>query len=152
MAATLGLARAEAIAFCDVMTQLRHYVLLEESHAPGRRMGIMTTYPVSTTPSGVIVMRPEGRLNMPAAPKLRQQLHDLINDGNTRLVVDLAAVQSIDSAVLGALISGLTAAKKAGGDLRIVAPSQQVATVLELTRLTRVLPAYPSVDAAFSDG
>lgn len=112
----------------------------------------MTTYPVSTTPSGVIVVHPEGRLNMPVAPKLRQQLHDLINDGNTRLVVDLAAVESVDSAVLGALISGLKAAKNAGGDLRIVAPSQQVATVLELTHLKHVLPAYPSVGDAFPDG
>lgn len=66
---------------------------------------------------------------MPVAPKLRQQLHDLVNDGNARLVVDLAAVESIDSAALSALISGIKAAKQAGGDLRICAPSKQVATV-----------------------
>lgn len=114
-------------------------------------MGIMTTYPVSTTAGGVVVVRPEGRLNMPVAPGLRQQLLDLVEEGNARLVVDLAEVESIDSSVLGALLVGLKAAKRAGGDLRIADPSKQVATVLELTHLEQVLPAYPSAEDAFAE-
>jgi anti-anti-sigma factor len=88
---------------------------------------------------------------MTAAPALREQLHGLVHGGHTRLVVDLSAVDAIDSSGLGALISGLKAARQAGGDLRIAAPSEQVTAVLELTNLNRVLKAYESADRAFDE-
>ncbi|KUI47257.1 anti-anti-sigma factor [Mycobacterium sp. GA-1199] len=102
-----------------------------------------------TTASGAVVVKPEGRLNMVAAPALRTELHGLIEGGNTRLVVDLSATEFIDSSGLGALISGLKLARQAGGDLRIAAPTTQVETVLSLTNLDRVLRAHPTADAAF---
>lgn len=98
-----------------------------------------------------MVLRPEGRLNMVAAPDLREQLHGLVNAGHARLVVDLSAVETIDSSGLGALISGLKAARQGGGDLRISAPSEQAMAVLELTNLNRVLQVADSPDSAFDD-
>ncbi|MFC7673714.1 STAS domain-containing protein [Mycolicibacterium sp. GCM10028919] len=111
----------------------------------------MSNYPTRTTDSGVAVVRPDGRLNMVAAPALRKQLHDLVAGGNPRVVVDLSATDFIDSSGLGALISGLKVARQAGGDLRIAAPTRQVVTVLELTNLNRVLRAHDSADGAFDD-
>ncbi|MGI9123873.1 MAG: STAS domain-containing protein [Mycobacterium sp.] len=111
----------------------------------------MGDWPTSTTESGAVVIRTEGRLNMTAAPGLREQLHSLVQTGNTRVVVDLAAVDSIDSSGLGALISGLKLARQSGGDLRITAPNEQVMAVLDLTNLNRVLKASESADRAFDD-
>ena len=111
----------------------------------------MTHYATWTMDSGVIVVRPDGRLNMVAAPALRKQLHDLVAGGSSRVVVDLSATEFIDSSGLGALISGLKVARQAGGDLRIAAPTRQVITVLELTNLDRVLRAHDSADGAFDD-
>jgi anti-anti-sigma factor len=88
---------------------------------------------------------------MLAAPDLREQLHELVRAGNTRLVVDLSAVETIDSSGLGALISGLKAARQGGGDLRISAPSEQAVAVLELTNLDRVLKIADSPDGAFDE-
>ena len=68
--------------------------------------------PHGTTDAGVVVVRPEGRLNMTVAPALREQLHGLVREGKARLVVDLSAVDAIDSSGLGALISGLKAARQ----------------------------------------
>lgn len=95
------------------------------------------------------VVQPTGRLNMVAAPRLREQLRDLVENGSHRLVVDLSSIDFIDSSGLGALISGLKAARQAGGDLRIAAPTKQVRSVLELTKLDRVLAAHVSADTAF---
>lgn len=95
--------------------------------------------------------QPDGRLNMVAAPDLREQLHSLVREGNSRLVVDLSGVDSIDSSGLGALISGLKVARQAGGDLRIAAPGEQAVAVLELTNLNRVLKSYDHADSAFDD-
>lgn len=109
----------------------------------------MTEPSKRTTASGAVVVKPEGRLNMVAAPALRKELHGLVERGSTRLVVDLSATEFIDSSGLGALISGLKLARQAGGDLRIAAPTAQVETVLSLTNLDRVLRAHPTADAAF---
>ena len=111
----------------------------------------MVDCPTRTLSSGVVVIRPEGRLNMMAAPGLREQLHKLVQDGQTRLVVDMSGVETIDSSGLGALISGLKAARQSGGDLRISQPGEQALAVLELTNLNRVLKSYQSADDAFDD-
>lgn len=111
----------------------------------------MGEWPTRTTATGAVVLRPEGRLNMVAAPELREQLHSLVRAGSTRLVVDLSAVETIDAFGLGAMISGLKAARQAGGDLRIASPSEQALAVLELTNLNRVLKATESADSAFDE-
>ncbi|EYT61719.1 anti-sigma factor antagonist [Dietzia sp. UCD-THP] len=108
----------------------------------------MTTYDIRETGTAVVVA-PTGRLNMVAAPGLRDQLLELVDGGSRRVVVDLSATEFIDSSGLGALISGLKAARQAGGDLRIAAPNEQVKSVLKLTRLDRVLTAHESADSAF---
>ena len=86
---------------------------------------------------------------MTVAPALREQLRALIQGGSAQVVVDLSAVDAIDSSGLGALISGLKAARQGGGDLRIAAPCAQVTAVLELTNLNRVLKSVDSPDDAF---
>ncbi|CDQ42947.1 MULTISPECIES: STAS domain-containing protein [Mycolicibacterium] len=111
----------------------------------------MSNFPVNSLESGVAVVVPTGRVNMVAAPALRRQLHSLVEDGHTRVVVDLSGVDFIDSSGLGALISGLKVARQAGGDLRIAAPSRQVTSVLELTNLNRVLRAHAEAASAFDD-
>lgn len=109
----------------------------------------MTVFDTRTTAAGVVVVRPEGRLNMIAAPGLREQLTSLVAAGTSRLVVDLGGVEFVDSSGLGALISGLKAARQSGGDLRIASPTPQVQSVLALTSLDRVLRSYESADGAF---
>lgn len=104
-----------------------------------------------TIASGVVVIRPEGGSTWWPRPGLRAQLHTLVREGDNRLVVDLSAVETIDSSGLGALISGLKMARQTGGDLRIAAPNEQVTAVLELTNLNRVLKSYESADNAFDD-
>lgn len=111
----------------------------------------MSPFTTHTTDSGAVVIRPEGRLNMVAAPALRKQLHALVDSGNPRLVVDLGGTEFIDSSGLGALISGLKVARQAGGDLRIAAPTAQIVEVLKLTNLNKVLRSHQSADGAFDD-
>ena len=111
----------------------------------------MTEFPIRTAPSGAVVVCPTGRLNMAVAPAFRTQLHTLVTNGSTRVVVDLSGIDSIDSSGLGALISGLKAARLVGGDLRIAAPPAQVKAVLELTNLDRVLQSHDIADDAFND-
>ncbi len=100
---------------------------------------------------GITVLRLEGRLNMVSAPRLKTAIDETVGSGHPRLVVDLAAVSFMDSSGLGTLIAGLKKARQADGDVRITGVTQQVATVLALTNLDRVLRAHPTVEAA-TDG
>lgn len=88
---------------------------------------------------------------MVAAPRLKTAIEDVVDGGGTHVVVDLTAVPFMDSSGLGALIAALKKARQAHGDLRIAGVNEQVATVLQLTNLDRVLRPFETVEAA-SDG
>lgn len=111
----------------------------------------MADCPTRTTDSGVVVIRPEGTLNMMSAPALRAQFHDLVQRGHKRLVVDLSGVDTVDSSGLGVLISGLKAVRQSGGDLKITSPGERAKMVLELCNLNKVLQSCDSADTAFDD-
>lgn len=108
-----------------------------------------------TTTTSVVddttVVRPEGNLNMASAAELRTAVEQAILEGPSRVVVDLQGVPFIDSSGLGALIGCLKTARDHGGDLRIASPGAQVAMVLKLSNVDRVLLSSPSVEAAFRD-
>lgn len=105
---------------------------------------------VNTDAPGTAVVQPMGRIDLLSASEVRQTLVDLIAAGNRYIVIDLAEVPFIDSTGLASLISGLKAARLVGGDVRIARPKQQAKMLFELTRLSRVLPEYETVEAALS--
>lgn len=111
----------------------------------------MTEFAIRTAGSDVVVISAEGRINTTSAPALRDRIHDVVTAGRTRVVIDLGSADFIDSSGLGALISGLKQARRAGGDLRIARPTLQVVTVLQLTNLNHLLRSYDSADRAFDD-
>jgi anti-sigma B factor antagonist len=94
---------------------------------------------------------PNGRLNMVAAPKLREVIDGVVGAGAKRIVVNLADTSFMDSSGLGALIGCLKLARQSGGDLRIAAVQPQVNMVLELTSMNRVLTPHASAADAFGD-
>ena len=107
-------------------------------------------YTVKDLGGGVAVLHLDGRLNMVSAARLREAVTSTVAQGHTRIAVDLAGVDFMDSSGLGALISGLKTTRQAGGDLRIAAPSEQVKLVLQLTNMERVLLAHERAETAFS--
>jgi len=100
---------------------------------------------------GYVVLAPEGKFNLVAAPPVKARIDDLVAQGKANIVVDLHAIDFIDSSGLGALIGGLKAARQQGGDLRIAAAGPQVKAVLKLTNLDRILAPYETVEEARHD-
>jgi len=110
----------------------------------------MTSIDVREADGGV-VLAPTGRLTVVTAPNLRSAVADRIAAGDRIIVVDLSATDFVDSSGLGALVSCLKSARQAGGDLRIVAPTEQVSMVLKMTNLDRILQPRASVADALRD-
>lgn len=91
----------------------------------------------------------EARMDAAIAPEFKHQITQLLDDGATRIVLDLSTVTFMDSSSLGALVSLL---KMVGnrGDLIIVGAKGMVADLFKLTRMERVFRMADSVEAALS--
>lgn len=98
--------------------------------------------------NGVCVAAAEGRLDLVSAATFRSRLGAIIDDGCPEVVVDLSAITFVDSSGLGALVAGLKAARKAGGDMRICGANEQVRMVLGLTNLDKVFRMFEQAEDA----
>jgi len=81
------------------------------------------------------VIQPAGDLVAATLPALRSTMRDMVESGTRHLTVDLAAVNAVDSAGIGLLISAHNTLKKADGELRVIHAS---ADILELFRTMRI--------------
>jgi anti-anti-sigma factor len=81
------------------------------------------------------VLQPAGDLVAAMLPALRSTMRGMVESGTLHMTVDLTAVQAVDSAGIGLLISAHNSLKKAGGELTVIHAS---ADILELFRTMRI--------------
>jgi anti-sigma B factor antagonist len=93
---------------------------------------------------GLAVVNLQGRLDAAAAPNFKHRIGELISQGHVRLALQAAQLSFMDSVGLGALVSVLKVARKASGDISIIAPSAQVQKLLHLTAMNRVFKIFGS--------
>ena len=84
-----------------------------------------------------IVVRLGGDVDMHTSPELHQTLVELCAEKPQRLVLDLSAVDYLDSSGVGSLVEIYRRTMKEGGRLVLVSPSARVNGVLEITKLDR---------------
>jgi anti-sigma B factor antagonist len=92
------------------------------------------------------VLRVTGEVDLHTAPRLRQQLVDLMDDGKLELVVDLTPTEFLDSTGIGTLVAILKSVRTRGGDLALVCPAGHIRRVLELVGLHLAFRIYDSLD------
>ncbi len=69
-----------------------------------------------------------------------------------QVVLDLSGVESIDSAGLGELVAVLNQANSDGRAVKLVAPNQQVYSLLKLFNLTSLFDIHPTLGEAILAG
>ena len=106
------------------------------------------THSVTIAPGGTVIVAIKGDLDLASAPLARERLLDLLRPGACWLVVDMSAVRYADASGLAVLVSTQRRAVLLDGGLRLAALRPQVAAVLAVTGLGRLLAAYPTVRAA----
>jgi anti-sigma B factor antagonist len=101
---------------------------------------------------GTTVAYVDGEIDLTTAPRLADDLRAAVESA-TVLVVDLSAVAFLDSAGLAVLHSSARRMAELSGGLRlVVTPQSVVYRALDISGLTRVIPTYPSFEAAMADG
>lgn len=79
---------------------------------------------------------------------LRKTLRGLLDEERTKILLNLGDVDYIDSSGIGELVSGFTAVKGRGGDLKLLHLTKKVKDLLQLTRLYTVFEVFSDEPAA----
>ncbi len=102
---------------------------------------------VSDPPSATVVL--DGEIDIATAPAIRRFLMAAISGGDVHLAVDMSGVTFIGAAGIGVLVAAANRAREAGGDLSLLAPSQQVRWLLDILHLGAILPAAQRSSGSF---
>ena len=98
---------------------------------------------------GVTILQLAGRIILgEESNALRTKIKELLGQGRTRLVIDLAEVTYIDSAGLGTLVAGFTSARNQGADLKLANLTKRFDEQLHITKLVTVFDVYKTVQDA----
>ena len=103
-----------------------------------------------TERDGVAILAVTGEVDVATAPRLRQQLVEIASSGQDTLIVDLGAVEFLDSTGLGVLVSGLKRFRTQGGELVVVCTRPRIVKVFEITGLTTVFGMHATIEDAIS--
>jgi anti-sigma B factor antagonist len=93
----------------------------------------------------------KGEVDVYTAPKLREQLIELVSEGSYDIVVNLEGVDFLDSTGLGVLVGALKRVKAHEGDLALVCTQDKILKIFKITGLTKVFPIYNSIEEATSE-
>jgi len=90
-----------------------------------------------------------GALRMgPGVDGLRQAMKEALNNGDTRLVLNLAEVPMIDSSGIGLVVRFLASTKQRGGSIKLVQPSKFAIQTLKLVGVLNLFEVFDNDDAA----
>jgi len=73
---------------------------------------------------------------------LRKTIRDLLDSGNKKILLNLGDVNYIDSSGIGELVSGFTAVRSRGGELKLLHLTKKVHDLLQITKLFTVFDVY----------
>ena len=104
--------------------------------------------------SAIVTLR--GELDAHDAPRLREIFVDALERASAaggptkRLVLDLSAVDFLDSSALGVMVGALRRTREAGGELAVVLPEGQARRIFEITGLEGVLDVRETREEALT--
>jgi anti-sigma B factor antagonist len=97
----------------------------------------------------VFVLHLQGPITLgEGTSKLRKLIHDLLDAGNKKIVLNLAEVYYVDSSGLGELVAAHTSATREGCKLKLMKLAPRVQDVMQLTKLHQIFEVFEDEDSA----
>jgi anti-sigma B factor antagonist len=91
-----------------------------------------------------------GEIDIRSAPQLRERLNEVLDEGGTKLIVDLEGVDFMDSTALSVMVGAHKRLQRSGAGLVLVCTRPQLLRVLDLTGLARVFSVHPELAGALA--
>ena len=108
-----------------------------------------TNFSVTIRQAGAIsLLDVSGRLTSYETGALRETISQLLKQGRKNIVLNLGALQYLDSSGIGELARVYVAVVKVSGQMKVVGLSPKVEEILKITQLYQVFPEFPSEEAA----
>ena len=109
------------------------------------------SHPVRWVGRQAVVTLPE-HIDVSNAGPIREELLSVINRGAAALIADMTETLSCDYAGADAVVGAYQRTVTTGTQLRLVVTARIVRGVLSLNGLDRLIPIYPSLEAATAAG
>lgn len=90
----------------------------------------------------------KGYLDSSTFQDLQDHLHDLIDEGDCRVIVEFGELNYISSAGLGVLMGMLQEAREKSGDLKLANMSNKVRNLFDMLGFSRLIRIYDDVESA----
>lgn len=90
------------------------------------------------------------RATLTKAVKFKEFVTQIIDEGISKLIIDLTLCEYIDSTFLGALISLLKKVNSLNGDLRLVYNKDVPSLVFMVTRMDKVFKVFSTMEEALA--
>ena len=103
-------------------------------------MALHTTHRDAGT---VTVVDISGRITLgDGSAMLRKKIRELLEEKRNHILLNLADVDYIDSSGIGELVSGYTAVKSRGGELKLLHLTKKVHDLIQITKLYTVFDVH----------
>lgn len=99
---------------------------------------------------GTTIVAVGGEIDVYTAPKLRDKITELVAAGVYDLVIDMEAVEFLDSTGLGVLVGGLKKVRAHDGSLQLVCTQDRLLKIFRITGLAKVFVIHDSAEAALT--
>ena len=106
------------------------------------------SYEIKVVAGGAVVAL-TGDVDLQTSPAVRLKLLESL-EKHKRIVVDLSAVNYIDSSGVASLVEAFQVSRKKGASFSLASVSAAAMRVLSLARLDKVFTIHASVEAAFT--
>jgi anti-sigma B factor antagonist len=97
---------------------------------------------------GRTVVSVAGEIDVYTAPRLREEITELVAAGTYNLVIDMSEVEFLDSTGLGVLVGGLKKVRAHDGSLQLVCNQDRLLKIFRITGLAKVFTIHESESAA----
>ena len=97
----------------------------------------------------IIIVEAVGRLTLSdSRTQLRDLIHVFTSNGHKYFLVNLAAVEFIDSDGMGELVRCYSVIRQKGGEMRLLHPNKRVQDLLQITRLNTLFEVFSDQQVA----
>ena len=97
----------------------------------------------------VMILDLKGKITLGDGDELlKDKVNSLVNQGQRKIVLNLASVPYLDSAGLGQVVRAYTTVSRHGGSLRLLNLTKRITDLLSITKLLTVFDTFDSEEEA----
>jgi anti-anti-sigma factor len=101
-----------------------------------------------TKGQNVLIVSVEGRMDTVSAPEFQERMEDLLDQGETGILMDFGKLEYVSSAGLRSILVAAKKAKSLGGMVSCCSLQDMVRKVFDISGFTAMLPVFDSVEDA----